>query len=153
MPTNHSHASIIDPKEVMIELGKSVCTLSRLCRTGRHIRIGGLQIAGPSQNDDRILHHNSEFLNPSRHSICRPLSSMAIKVVQGARMTDEQLAVAKTAPAIAGATIYGFTLQDWVAIATLVYVGLQVGLLMPKYWRLLFDWKNRGDGGAKGSKN
>ena len=47
-------------------------------------------------------------------------------------MTDEQLALAKTVPAIAGATIYGLTLQDWVAIATLVYVALQVGLLMPK---------------------
>lgn len=56
-------------------------------------------------------------------------------------MNDEQLAVIKTAPAVAGATIYGLTLQDWVAIATLVYVGLQVGLLVPKYWRLLFDWK------------
>lgn len=63
-------------------------------------------------------------------------------------MTDEQLAVAKTAPAIVGATIYGFTLQDWVAIATLVYVALQVGLLMPKYWRLLFDWR-RGRSGDR----
>ena len=68
-------------------------------------------------------------------------------------MTDEQLAVAKTAPAIAGATIYGFTLQDWVAVATLVYVALQVGLLMPKYWRLLFGWRTRGNGGADGPKN
>ena len=57
-------------------------------------------------------------------------------------MTEEQVAVAKTAPAIAGATIYGLTLQDWVAIATLVYVALQAGLLMPKYWRLLFDWRS-----------
>lgn len=56
-------------------------------------------------------------------------------------LTDEELAVAKTAPAIAGATIYGLTLQDWVAIATLVYVALQVGLLMPKYWKLLIDWR------------
>ena len=56
-------------------------------------------------------------------------------------MTDEQLALAKAAPAIAGATIYGLTLQDWVAIATLVYVALQVGLLMPKYWKLLLDWR------------
>lgn len=66
-------------------------------------------------------------------------------------MTDEQLALAKTAPAIVGATIYGLTLQDWVAIATLVYVALQVGLLMPKYWRLLFDWrKDRSGGRSKG---
>ena len=68
-------------------------------------------------------------------------------------MTDEQLAVAKTVPAIAGATIYGLTLQDWVAIATLVYVAMQVGLLMPKYWRLLLDWRrSRSGGGTEGPR-
>jgi len=56
-------------------------------------------------------------------------------------MTEEQVTVVKTAPAIIGATIYGLTLQDWVAIATLVYVALQVGLLVPKYWRLLIGWR------------
>ena len=65
-------------------------------------------------------------------------------------MTDEQVAVAKTAPAIVGATIYGLTLQDWVAIATLVYVALQVGLLMPKYWRLLVGWRKGRSGGGIG---
>jgi len=56
-------------------------------------------------------------------------------------MSEEQVTVAKIAPAVAGATIYGLTLQDWVAIATLVYVALQVGLLVPKYWRLLIGWR------------
>lgn len=56
-------------------------------------------------------------------------------------MNEEKLAIAKTAPAIAGATIYSLTLQDWVAIVTLVYVALQVGLLLPKYWRLLREWR------------
>jgi hypothetical protein len=60
----------------------------------------------------------------------------------GEVVNDEKIAIAKTLPAIAGATIYGLTLQDWVALATLVYVGLQVGLLLPKYWRLLRDWRN-----------
>lgn len=65
-------------------------------------------------------------------------------------MTEEKLAIAKTAPAILGATIYGLTLQDWVAIATLVYVALQVGLLMPKYWRLVLGWRrSRSHGGAE----
>lgn len=59
-------------------------------------------------------------------------------------MTEEKLAIAKTAPAIAGAMIYGLTLQDWVAIVTILYVILQVGLLLPKYWRLFRDWRNRG---------
>jgi hypothetical protein len=56
-------------------------------------------------------------------------------------VTEEKIALAKTAPAILGATLYGLTLQDWVAIATLVYVALQVGLLMPKYWKLFHDWR------------
>lgn len=56
-------------------------------------------------------------------------------------MNEEELALAKTTPAIAGAMIYGLTLHDWVAIATLVYVALQVGLLVPKYWRLLREWR------------
>jgi hypothetical protein len=59
-------------------------------------------------------------------------------------VTEEKLASMKVAPAIAGATIYGLTLQDWVAIVTLIYVALQVGLLLPRYWRLLRDWRNGG---------
>jgi T7 family holin superfamily II len=74
--------------------------------------------------------------------------------MRGIGMTDEQLAAAKTAPAIAGATIYGLTLQDWVAIATLVYVALQVGLLMPKYWKLLIDWRrSRSQESLRGRRN
>lgn len=63
-------------------------------------------------------------------------------------MTEEKLTIAKTTPAILGATIYGLTLQDWVAVATLVYVALQVGLLMPKYWRLILDWQRARNRGA-----
>ena len=59
-------------------------------------------------------------------------------------VTEEQLATMKVVPAIAGATIYGLTLQDWVAIVTLIYVALQVGLLLPRYWRLFRDWCNGG---------
>jgi hypothetical protein len=65
-------------------------------------------------------------------------------------VTEEEIAVAKVVPAVAGATIYGLTPQDWVAIATLVYVALQAGLLMPKYWRLVLGWRrNRSYGGAE----
>jgi hypothetical protein len=74
--------------------------------------------------------------------------------MRGIGMTEEQIAVAKTVPAIAGATIYGLTLQDWVAIATLVYVVLQVGLLMPKYWKLLLDWRrSRSQQSFRGRRN
>jgi hypothetical protein len=58
-------------------------------------------------------------------------------------MNEERIAIAKTAPAIVGATLYGLTLQDWVAIVTIAYVVLQAGLLVPKYWRMIRDWKKR----------
>ena len=32
------------------------------------------------------------------------------------------------------------TLNEWVAMATLFYVALQIGLLLPKYWRLVRGW-------------
>ena len=68
-----------------------------------------------------------------------------------ANLADEKLAVAKTAPALVGATVYDLTLQDWVAIATFVYIALQVGLLVPKYSRLIFGGRKKGQtDGARG---
>lgn len=53
---------------------------------------------------------------------------------------NENVAAAK----IAGGTIlvgaYGLTLSDWVAIATILYMVLQIGLLLPKYWALVARW-------------
>lgn len=43
----------------------------------------------------------------------------------------------RVVPAIGGATLYGLTLNEWVGIATLLYVLLQIGLLIPKYVKLL----------------
>lgn len=57
-------------------------------------------------------------------------------------MNDEAIAVVKAAPAVAGATLYSLTLQEWVAIVTIAYVLLQAGLLVPKYWRMVRDWRN-----------
>lgn len=34
-----------------------------------------------------------------------------------------------------------YTLQDWVAIVTIAYIILQIGLLIPKYWGLIFGKK------------
>jgi Phage holin T7 family, holin superfamily II len=59
-------------------------------------------------------------------------------------VTEEKIAIAKTAPSILGATLYGLTLQDWVAIVTIAYVILQAGLLVPKYWRMIRGWQ-KGD--------
>lgn len=44
----------------------------------------------------------------------------------------------KAAPpvAVTGAIVSGMTINDWIAIATLSYLLLQIGLLLPKYWRL-----------------
>ena len=50
------------------------------------------------------------------------------------------VAGAKVTPAIGGATWYGFTLNEWVGLATLLYVVLQIGLLIPKYVKLFKDW-------------
>jgi hypothetical protein len=62
-------------------------------------------------------------------------------------MKDEVAAAAKAAPAIGGAAmvsnepatgmIAGLSLNDWVLVATFVYVALQIGLLLPKYWAIL----------------
>lgn len=59
-------------------------------------------------------------------------------------MKEEVAAAAKAAPAIGGAAmvsaepatglIAGLSLNEWVAAATFVYVALQIGLLLPKYW-------------------
>lgn len=50
---------------------------------------------------------------------------------------DLKLAAVKTA---GGALIYGLTLNEWVAVLTGIYFAMQIGLLVPKYWRLLSDW-------------
>lgn len=50
---------------------------------------------------------------------------------------DVKLAAVKMSVGAGGAVLTGLTLNEWVAVATLVYVLLQIGLLMPKYWRML----------------
>jgi hypothetical protein len=55
-------------------------------------------------------------------------------------MQDEINAGFKITPAIGGAALSGFTLNEWVALATLIYVLLQSGLLLPKYWAMLRRW-------------
>lgn len=48
-------------------------------------------------------------------------------------MQDEYTAAAKITPAAAGTIYSQLTLNDWVAIITIAYVALQIGLLIPKY--------------------
>lgn len=46
----------------------------------------------------------------------------------------------KGAIAAGGAAATAITLNEWVAIATLIYIALQIGLLLPKYYSF---WKSR----------
>lgn len=57
-------------------------------------------------------------------------------------MQDLQTAVIKAAPPVAvsaGAAVLGLTLNEWVAIATLLYLALQAYFLVRDKW-----WRERG---------
>lgn len=47
----------------------------------------------------------------------------------------------KGTPAVAGALASALTLNEWVAIATGVYILVQVAYLLRKWWREEKDWK------------
>lgn len=51
-------------------------------------------------------------------------------------MQEEITTAVKIAPAAAGAVWTGLTLNEWVAVVTIVYIVAQAGLLLPKYWAL-----------------
>jgi hypothetical protein len=57
-------------------------------------------------------------------------------------ITLEGLAV-KIAPpaAVSGAVIFGMTPAQWITILTLVYLLMSIGLLVPKYWVQLREWR------------
>lgn len=59
-------------------------------------------------------------------------------------MNDDKAAAIKMGVGAGGAVFYGLTLNEWVAAATLVYLALQIGLLLPKYWKLLAHWLRKG---------
>ena len=63
-------------------------------------------------------------------------------------MNDEQHAVAvqaaKGAPAVAGALFSVMTLNQWVALATLIYIIVQLLYLIRKWWREEVDrWRSK----------
>jgi len=55
-------------------------------------------------------------------------------------MPDDKAALVKMGIGATGAVFYGLTLNEWVALATLVYLAMQIGLLLPKYWKLISAW-------------
>lgn len=46
----------------------------------------------------------------------------------------------RAAPAVIGTAIAGMTLEKWVALATLVYIAIQAGYLLRKWWREETEW-------------
>lgn len=53
---------------------------------------------------------------------------------------DEKLAIVKMSVGGTGVIIYSLTLNEWVAVATLTYLFLQIGLLLPKYYQMVKEW-------------
>lgn len=45
--------------------------------------------------------------------------------------------------AVSAATAVGAPTPDWVVILTIVYLALQIGLLLPKYWERFKEWRGR----------
>lgn len=54
---------------------------------------------------------------------------------------DEKGAAVKIAVGGSGALLSQFNINEWVAILTLIYVALQIGLLLPKYWAMFHRWR------------
>ncbi|NVZ61244.1 hypothetical protein [Pseudomonas gingeri] len=55
---------------------------------------------------------------------------------------DIALEAAKAAPpvAVSGAMLLGMSPNDWIAALTVLYLLLQIGLLLPRYWSQFRDW-------------
>lgn len=58
---------------------------------------------------------------------------------------DEKVAAVKAAVGGGGVVVYSLTLNEWVAVATIAYMILQIGLLVPKYYMLIRNWRKRND--------
>ena len=55
---------------------------------------------------------------------------------------DIAVEAAKAAPPIivSGVMLFGMTPAEWVASLTVLYLVLQIGLLVPRYWTQLREW-------------
>ena len=58
-------------------------------------------------------------------------------------LQDEKLAALKMGGGAAAVTIYGFTLNEVVALCTIAYFVLQIGLLLPRYAQMFRGWFKR----------
>jgi hypothetical protein len=57
-------------------------------------------------------------------------------------MVNDQHETIRIAGAAAGVTLWGVTLNEWVAIATLIYMVAQIFILMPKAVAIIKSWFN-----------
>lgn len=55
---------------------------------------------------------------------------------------EQNVALTKMGIAAGGATIYGLTLNEWVAICTIIFIIAQFILLIPKYVQAYRNWRN-----------
>ena len=57
--------------------------------------------------------------------------------------TQGLVEAAKVAPpvTVAGASMLGLPIADWVTILTVLYLILQMVLLLPKYYELYLKWR------------
>ena len=53
---------------------------------------------------------------------------------------DSKIEAARIGGAAVGLTAYGITLNEWVALATLVYLIIQIFILMPKATVIVRSW-------------
>jgi hypothetical protein len=56
---------------------------------------------------------------------------------------DFAVEAAKGAPAVAGAIASILTLNEWVAVATGLYILVQIAYLLRKWWREETDWSRK----------
>ncbi|WP_256344037.1 hypothetical protein [Pseudomonas costantinii] len=55
---------------------------------------------------------------------------------------DIAIEATKAAPPIivSGSMLFGMTPAEWVTALTVLYLVLQIGLLVPRYWAQFRDW-------------
>lgn len=63
-------------------------------------------------------------------------------MTQNLHITTEAL---KAAPPFVVSSLYvgGLSLSDWVATLTIIYIVLQIGLLLPRYFGSIRNWWGR----------
>jgi len=63
-----------------------------------------------------------------------------VEAARGLLRTETGVEVAKGTPAIVGATAAAMTLNHWIAVATGIYILVQVAYLLRKWYREEKDW-------------